>query len=217
MKKHKWTAPQLIAFITTIGLILLLVGSMTQQLLVSGYDYGKYTEEELPTDLFDFFDALAGRKSQYKKEMTHLQSTGFWALLLVCIPFGLILVKASKTHKDVGATVFAGACSSIVLWTCLLVLFYFHFPGSARIAMWVIFFLTSILLGIYIGISCKYMGLYAIALLIFISAIGLFIGIFLAQIIGLAAVIFQELFWIILVALTCAGGGTTTIVIVRVI
>ena len=36
MKKHKWTAPQLIALVTTIGLILLLVGSMTQQLLVSG-------------------------------------------------------------------------------------------------------------------------------------------------------------------------------------
>ena len=147
--------------------------------------------------------------------MLSLQSTSFWAALLVCIPCGIILALGSKTKSNIGTAIFGGTTTCISVCTTLLVLYFYSFGDSPRIAIWVAFFLMAALLGVYFGFSSRYFGLYTLALLAFSLALGFMIAVYLAQIIGLAAIILKELFWIVAFLLVCASGGSS-IPIVRV-
>ncbi len=218
MEKTKWSASKGIALSITVGIVLILAGIVLFNILSHGYDYGKYTESELPTDLFDFFEALSGRRSEYKKEIMSLQYKAIICAVVACIPCGILLLKASKRAElNVGLLTFGSTLTGVLLLTCLLVVSLYSFSGSPRIAIVVLFFLAAILMAVFMGKASMRLGLYALPLLIFALALGFGIAIFVAQIVGLAAVVFQDLIWILLLMLLFGGGGGSTVVYVIVL
>lgn len=215
--KTKLRADGIIAMIITVGLLLALMGMVGSIVAQEGANFGKYTENQLPTDLFDFFEALSGRKSPYKKAMESLQLKALLVAALVCIPGGIILGIGSKKHEAMGALTCGGVMMGIPFLTSLLVLQLYSFDGSPRIAVLVIFFLTAAAMAFSMGLSSKALGLYALVLMATALAGAFLVAVFLAQIVGLAAVILGDLFWLVLLALVACSGGTGGVIYVRII
>ena len=213
MSTKKWTFSKICALVLSVGLVLGLMGVVCYGIAAKGYDQGKYTEDQLPTDLFDFFDALSGRRSDYKKEMMSLQSGSFIAALAVCIPCAILLLMASKKKEHVGLITGGGTIASATVLTLLLTIRYYSFSGSPRVAVLVLFFVTAVLFALLMAASSRHLGLYALALLAFSLAAGFLAAVYLSQILGLAAVILRELFWIAAFALMLLGGGSSGTVV----
>lgn len=216
-EKRKFRVDQVIAMIITVGLLLVLMAMVGSTVAQNGANFGKYKEEQLPTDLFDFFEALSGRKSPYKKAMEKMQLNALLVAALVCIPGGIILGLGSKKHLHMGALTCGGIMMGIPFLTSLLVLQLYSFDGSPRIAVLVIFFLTAISMAVCMGLASGTTGFYALALMATSLAGAFLVSVFLAQIMGLAAVILGDLFWLVLLALVAGSGGTGGIIYVRII
>lgn len=205
------------AMIFTLLPIALVTAYVIYLLATRGINFGRFVYDEIPTDLFDFFDALAGRKSEYEIVVSQLRSNALWVALAGVVIGGALILCLGKNTENLGSALLCGVMEIAQAMIFLVLLFLVSFNDSPRIVVLVLFFLIMVASLVLFGFMAMRLGWVALPILIVSAAIGFLLGALLAPLLGTFLAFFNELFWIVAFMLFASTSGTTGIIYVRII
>ena len=199
--------------------MLALAAAVTVMLVTVGGNFGVFGYDDIPLDLFDFFEALSGRKTPYQLFVSAMRTKTLWVGAILAVAAGLLLAKVSKEGDNIGFCVGCGVMSVMPMLTSGLLLWLYSFDASPRVAVTVLFYLlAAAALALFVYMA-RYIGFRAVLVLVLSLALGAIVAVFLGPLLGAGIVFFGELFWIVvfclLVGCSGTGGGVVYVYIVR--
>jgi len=194
-----------------------LIAAVTYMIISVGGNFGVFGYDDIPLDLFDFFEALSGRKTPYQLFLSDMRLHTLWIAVAVGVVSLLLIGKFSRESDNTMFCIGCGVMSMIPLLTCTLLLWLYSFEHSPRIFCTVVFYLLAVSAMALFLYMARYIGYRALPVLALSAAVAAVIAVFLAPILGAGVVFFGELFWIVVIALLACGCGTSGYMIVYVI